>query len=74
MILSMANITVKVPDERVGFFLKLLQELGLAKEVEVDTVEAQAILDGIRSALEEVAMVKQGKAEAVGLNDFLDEL
>lgn len=70
----MANITVKVPDERVGFFLGLLRELGLAKEVEVDTAEAQRILDGIREALREVSMVKKGEAGAVGLNDFLNEL
>jgi hypothetical protein len=72
----MKTLTIKVPDNKYSFFVELVKNLGFAKQIVVEEEEpAKAeILNGIREAVEEVNLIKQGKKKSVPLKDFLNEL
>ncbi|MBW8051661.1 MAG: hypothetical protein FVQ77_15255 [Cytophagales bacterium] len=46
---------------------------GLKQEEDTEPTK-QGILDGIKQAVKEVNLIKQGKLKATPLKDFLDEL
>ncbi len=66
----MKQVTVKVNDDKLSFFLELVENLGFA-EVE-DSKEA--ILDNLKNGFEEMNLHKQGKLETTPIDEFLDEL
>ena len=71
----MKLITLNIPDNKVLFFMELVNNLGLVKNVETDDVPTkEQILDNIKAGLEEMKLIKQGKLKTTSLNDFLNEL
>jgi hypothetical protein len=74
----MKTLTIKVPDNKYSFFVELIKNLGFAKQVEVEDIDIDLdkaeILNGIREAVDEVNLIKQGKKKSVPLKDFLNEL
>lgn len=71
----MKLITLNIPDNKVLFFMELVNNLGFVKNVETDDVPTkEQILDNIKAGLEEMKLIKQGKLKTTSLNDFLNEL
>lgn len=71
----MKQITLNIPDNKVLFFMELVNNLGFVKNVETDDVPTkEQILDNIKAGLEEMKLIKQGKLKTTSLNDFLNEL
>jgi hypothetical protein len=72
----MKEITVQVSDKKYGMFLELMKSLSFVKKVKTVDNEPtkEEILDGIRQAVKEVNLIKQGKLKPTSLKEFLDEL
>ena len=72
----MKEITVQVSDKKYGMFLELMKSLSFVKKVKTidDEPTKEEILDGIRQAVKEVNLIKQGKLKPTSLKEFLDEL
>lgn len=71
----MKLITLNIPDNKVLFFMELVNNLGFVKNVETDDVPTkEQILDNIKAGLEEMKLIKQGKLKTTSLNDFLNKL
>ncbi|MBP6153605.1 MAG: hypothetical protein KA457_02215 [Chitinophagales bacterium] len=71
----MKQITLNIPDNKVLFFMELVNNLGFVKNVETDDEPTkEQILDNIKAGLEEMKLIKQGKLKTTSLNDFLNEL
>ncbi|HQV77895.1 MAG TPA: hypothetical protein PLJ42_04215 [Chitinophagales bacterium] len=71
----MKLITLNIPDNKVLFFMELVNNLGFVKNVETDDEPTkEQILDNIKAGLEEMKLIKQGKLKTTSLNDFLNEL
>ena len=73
--IKMKLITLNIPDNKVLFFMELVNNLGFVKNVETDDEPTkEQILDNIKAGLEEMKLIKQGKLKTTSLNDFLNEL
>jgi hypothetical protein len=72
----MKEITVQVSDEKHEMFLELMKSLSFVKKVKTvdDEPTKEEILDGIRQAVKEVNLIKQGKLKARPIQELLDEL
>lgn len=71
----MKQITLNIPDNKVPFFLELVNNLGFVKKVTTDDEPTkQQILDNIKAGLKEVQLYKKGKLKTTSVKDFLNEL
>ncbi len=72
----MKQVTVHIPDKKYEMFMELMKSLSFVKKVksEDDETTKEEILDGIKQAVKEVNLIKQGKLKPVLLKDFLNEL
>ncbi len=72
----MKEVTIQVPDKKYGLFLELMKSLSFVKKVKTvdDEPTKEEILDGIRQAVKEVNLIKQGKLKARPIQELLDEL
>ena len=71
----MKQITLNIPDNKVTFFLELVNNLGFVKKVTTDDEPTkQQILDNIKAGLQEVQLYKKGKLKTTSVKDFLNEL
>ena len=67
------KLLVEIPDENADFFLKLLQQLNYVKATPFDK-KAEGFYDGLRDAVEEVNLSKEGKIKLKTARELLDEL
>ena len=71
----MKHLTIEVPEKKYPFMLELVRNLGFAKiEDEDHEPTKEEILQGIREAVEEVKLAKQGKIKLQSAEEFLNEL
>ncbi|MFY8037769.1 MAG: hypothetical protein ACOVMQ_11410 [Cyclobacteriaceae bacterium] len=73
----MKEVTVQIPDKKHELFIELMKSLSFVKKVktlEEDEPTKEEILEGIRQAVKEVNLIKQGKLKGTPLKDFLNEL
>ncbi|MBO6793995.1 MAG: hypothetical protein JJ895_08795 [Balneolaceae bacterium] len=49
----MKEIIVKVPDEKLGFVIELLDQLGLENDFEISEAHKKIVLERIESSVEE---------------------
>lgn len=72
----MKELIVKIPDNKVGFFMELLKSLGFVKfkasEKEEDSKEQ--ILENVRQGWKEVNLIKQGKIKGRPAKDLIREI
>lgn len=74
------DILVKVPDNKVEFFLELVQNLKFKAEPTVKsktksfTPEQREWIDGLKESLEQVELHQQGKIKLKSFDQLLDEL
>ena len=67
------KLLVKVKDSKAEFVTELLKSFSFVKVRTVSARKAK-VLDGIREAVEELKLVKQGKLKARKAEDVLNEL
>jgi hypothetical protein len=72
----MKEVTVQIPDKKYEIFLELMKSLTFVKKVKTvdDEPTKKEILDGIRQAVKELNLVKQGKLKPTSLKELLNEL
>ncbi len=72
----MKEVTVQIPDKKYEMFLELMKSLSFVKKVKTsdDEPTKEEILDGIRQAVKEVNLIKQGKMKGRPVQELLDEL
>ena len=74
------DIVVNVPDNKVKFFMELVQNLKFKAEpaakpnAKTFTPEQQEWIDGLKEALEQVELHQQGKIKLKSFDQLLDEL
>ena len=74
------DILVKVPDNKVEFFMELIQNLKFKAEPTVKTrkkpftPEQQEWIDDLKESLEQVELHQQGKIKLKSFDQLLDEL
>ena len=67
------KLLVEVKDSKAEFVTELLESFSFVKVRTVSARKAK-VLDGIREAVEELKLVKQGKLKARKAEDVLNEL
>ncbi|NOS91115.1 MAG: hypothetical protein HOP30_04275 [Cyclobacteriaceae bacterium] len=73
----MKEVTVQIPDKKHELFIEMMKSLSFVKKVKTvdeDEPTKEEILEGIRQAVKEVNLIKQGKLKARPVQDLLDEL
>ena len=74
----MKHVTVHITDKKLPLFLELAKSLDFVKKIEVEEEYKEStkeeILEGIRQAVKEVNLIKQGKLKGKPLKELLDEL
>lgn len=69
----MQRIVIDIPDNKLKFFMELVNNLGF-KKVRQLTPEHQEFVDDLQHSLEEVKLMQEGKLEKQPAEDFLNEL
>ena len=71
----MKQITLHIPDKKVPFFMELIKSLKFIKKVETEEeTSKEEILQGIKEAVDQVNLAKQGKVKLKSARDLLNEL
>lgn len=69
----MQRIVLDIPDNKINFFLELVNNLGF-KNVEKLTNRQMEFVDDLKNSLSEVELHRQGKIKLQSAKDFLNEL
>jgi hypothetical protein len=69
----MQRLVLDIPDNKINFFLELLNNLGF-KMVKVLSKEQKEFVDDLKDSLNEVELHRQGKIKLQPARDFLNEL
>ncbi|HSF55519.1 MAG TPA: hypothetical protein VLA71_17315 [Algoriphagus sp.] len=67
------KLLVEVPEEKASFFLELLQQLDYVKAKKLRRKDEE-FYEGLREAVDEVSLAKQGKLKLKSARELLDEL
>ena len=76
----MKQVTLSITDNKYALFLEFIQNLKFIKKIEeikeISEPEPtkQEILEGIREAMQEVKLIKAGKAKGIPARELLKEL
>jgi len=72
----MKNINLSVPDEEYNFFIELVKKLEFVKirPAKKATSSKQEFLDGLKEAVDQVNLAKQGKIKLKSAEELLNEL
>jgi len=72
----MKNIHLSVPDKEYNFFIELINKLEFVKikQVKKDTASKQEFLNGLKEAVDQVNLAKQGKIKLKSAEELLNEL
>ena len=71
----MRQITIYTTDNEYNHFVELAKSLSYVKKIETDEdSEKIAVLDNIKTGLEEMILFKKGKLKTTSAKDFLSEL
>ncbi len=67
------KILVEVEDQKIGFFMELLHQLKFVK-IQTASPYKTEVLEGIKEAVEQVNLAKEGKITLKSARDLLDEI
>ena len=74
----MKEITIEVPDNKIDFFIELIQNLSFIKIQKIDgkplTKAQQEFVDELKSALDQAELHQQGRIKLKDARSFLSEL
>lgn len=68
----MKQVVLNIKENKFQFFMELIQNLDFVKIEDGD--KKKAVSDNIKSGIEELNLINEGKKEATLAKDFLDEL
>lgn len=71
--MAMQRIVIDIPDNKLKFFMELVNNLGFKKVRQLDS-EQQEFVDDLQHSLKEVKLMQEGKLEKQSAEDFLNEL
>ena len=69
----MQRIVLDIPDNKINFFMELVNNLGF-KKVEKLSNKQMEFVDDLKDSLNEVEQHRQGKIKLQSAKDFLNEL
>lgn len=69
----MQRIVMDIPDNKLSFFMELVNNLGF-KNIEKLTNVQKEFVDDLKNSLNEVEQHRQGKIKLQSAKDFLNEL
>lgn len=69
----MQRVVIDIPDNKLKFFMELVNNLGFKKVRQLDS-EQQEFVDDLQHSLKEVKLMQEGKLEKQSAEDFLNEL
>lgn len=67
------KILLEVNDEKASFILEVLKNFKDVKVKPLSSYKAE-VLEGVKEALQEVTLIKQGKLKGISAKDLLNEL
>lgn len=67
------KILLDIKDEKVPFIMELLEHFKFVKAKPLTPYKA-GVMQGIKQAVEEVNLIKEGRLKAIPAKDLLDEL
>jgi hypothetical protein len=74
----MQRVVIDIPDSKVDFFLELVKNLGFSIEKKEGmkklTRKQQEFVEGLKDALNDVELHRQGKKKLKTIDQLLDEL
>ncbi len=74
----MKELIIEIPDNKIDFFIELIQNLSFVKIQKVDgkplTIAQQEFIDELKSALDQSELHRQGKIKLKDARSFLLEL
>lgn len=69
----MQRIVLDIPDNKINFFMELAHNLGF-KNIKKLSDKQKEFVDDLKSSLNEVEQLRQGKIKLQSAKDFLNEL
>jgi hypothetical protein len=69
----MQRVVLDIPDNKINFFMELVNNLGYKKVKRLSKVQAEFV-DDLKNSLNEVELHRQGKIKLQSARDFLNEL
>ncbi len=69
----MQRIVLDIPDNKINFFMELVNNLGFKKVEKLSNKQIEFV-DDLKSSLNEVELHRQGKIKLQSAKDFLNEL
>jgi hypothetical protein len=69
----MQRLIIDIPDNKINFFMELLNNLGFGKVKRLSN-EHKEFVDDLKKSFDEVEQHKQGKIKLQSARDFLNEL
>lgn len=69
----MQRVVIDIPDNKLKFFMELVNNLGFKKVRQLDA-EQQEFVDDLQHSLKEVKLMQEGRLEKQSAEDFLNEL
>ena len=69
----MQRVVLDIPDDKINFFMELVNNLGF-KKVQRLSKEQKEFVDDLKNSLNEVELHRQGKIKLQSARDFLNEL
>lgn len=69
----MQRVILDIPDDKINFFMELINNLGF-KKVKRLSREQKEFIDDLKDSLKEVELHRQGKIKLQPARDFLHEL
>jgi hypothetical protein len=66
-------VVLDIPDNKINFFMELVNNLGYKKVKRLSKAEAEYV-DDLKNSLNEVELHRQGKIKLQPARDFLNEL
>jgi hypothetical protein len=69
----MQRVVLDIPDNKINFFMELVNNLGYKKVKRLSKEEAEFV-DDLKNSLNEVELHRQGKIKLQPARDFLNEL
>jgi hypothetical protein len=69
----MQRVVLDIPDNKISFFMELVNNLGF-KKVKRLSKEQKEFIDDLKDSLNEVELHRQGKIKLQPARDFLNEI
>lgn len=67
------KVLLDIKDSKAAFFFEVLKNFSFVKATPLTNTKAE-FLQGLKEAVDEVKLAKEGKVKTTSLEDFLDEI